>query len=93
MCKTTPLNFNELKSTAVAALMKDFPKCGVRFKTEGDYGLVLVHPDIRNQALVMQKRESAKIKATKEVFIVNLPRVVTDIFRVNYIPTLTDVVA
>ena len=93
MCKTTPIKFSALVSTKIPALMRNFPQCGVRFLTEGDYGLVAVHPDIRDQLLVKNKIAAAKIKAKSQVFVVNLPRQVVDIFKVEYIPTLTDRVA
>ena len=93
MCKTKPIDFNLLKATAVPSLMKDFPKCGIRFKTDGEYGLVLVHPDVRNQQLVKDKIAAARIKASEKVFVVDIPRIVIDVFNIRFIPTLTQVVA
>ncbi len=93
MCKTKLIDFSLLKATAVPPLMKNFPKCGIRFKTDGDYGVVLVHPDVRDQLAVMEKIAAAKIKANKEIYVVDIPRAVIEIFNIRFIPTLTDMVA
>jgi len=73
MCKTKKIDFHLLRASKVSALLKNFPKCGVRYKTDGEYGVVLVHPSVRDQGLIAEKRDAAKIKATKEVYIVDLP--------------------
>ena len=73
MCKTKKIDFHLLRASKVASLLKNFPKCGVRYKTDGNYGIVLVHPRIKDQRIVAQKREAAKINAKKEVYIVGIP--------------------
>lgn len=76
MCKTKKIDWSLVKATKVISLLKNFPACGVRYKTDGEYGIVLVHPRIKDQRIVAQKREAAKIKAKKEVYIVSIPLMV-----------------
>ena len=73
MCKTKSIDWSLVKASKVISLLKNFPACGVRYKTDGNYGIVLVHPRIKDQALVAAKRNAAKIKASKEVYIVSIP--------------------
>jgi len=91
MCKTKPIDFSLLKSSYVAKLMKDFPICGVKYKTYGDHGLVLVHPAITSQKLVQDKIAAAKIRAKKSVCVARIPESIIDVFGVVLIPTLFDV--
>ena len=74
MCKTTHIDWSLIKASKVFGLLKNFPACGVRYQTDGNHGIVLVHPRIKDQRIVAQKREAAKIKASKEVYIVSIPR-------------------
>ena len=92
MCKTKKIDFSLLKATKIPGLLKNFPQCGIRFKTDGDYGVVLVHPSIANQQLVKDKVHAAKIKASKAVYVVDIPTSVIDAFKIVCVPTLTEAV-
>lgn len=78
MCKTTYKKFKELKACSVSALLRNFPACNVRYRNFGDFGLVLVHPSIRNQKLIKDKVDAAKIKAKKNVFVVEIPQIIAN---------------
>ena len=74
MCKTRVIDFSLLKPNKVHGLLKNFPACKVRYQTDSTgYGLVLVHPAVKDQSLVKQKIAAAKIKADKEVYVVDIP--------------------
>ena len=63
--------FSLLKSTPY---LRNFPACGVRYRTDSDgYGLVLIHPNVTDEALIAEKHEAAKIKATKTIHEVRIP--------------------
>ena len=73
MCRTKSIEWSLIKASKVFGLLNNFPACGVRYITDGDYGIVFVHPRIKDQAVVAAKRNAAKIKAKREVYIVSIP--------------------
>ena len=73
MSKTNVIDWSKLRASKVHGLLADFPKCGIRYKTDGEFGIVLIHPNVANQDLVKQKINAAKIKATKAVYVVEIP--------------------
>lgn len=89
MCKTKKVKFSLLKSSVVIGLLKDFPMCGVRYKSDGVHGLVLVHPAIKDQRLVKDKIAAARLRASKEVYVVDIPQSIADAAGILFIPTLT----
>ena len=91
MCKTNPLSFNEIKASYVGPLLRNFPQCGVRYRTFGDHALVLVSPAIKDQALIKSKREAAGVNSVT-VTVAEIPVQIAKVFGIG-VPTLKEVVA
>jgi hypothetical protein len=78
MCEENRLSHLDVSSTWLYRQLKNFPKCGVRYGTDGNgHGFVLVGPNLKlvhgNKNIVRQKIEAAKIKANKTVNILVIP--------------------
>ena len=92
MCKTNPISWFDLKSTAAIKYLRKFPSCGIRYAHIDGHSLVLVHPDVKDQRLVIEKRNAAtRAKPTKSVSIVEIPRRIAEAAGIEFIPTLVDV--
>ena len=92
MCKTNHINFNEIKAGYVGPLLRNFPACGVRYRTIGNHTLVLVSPSIKDQVLVKSKVDAARISARDSICVAEIPRQIASVFGIG-VPTLMDVVA
>ena len=76
MCKENTITTKDVSSTWLAGKLKNFPKCGVRFGSDGNgHGFVLISPRIveRDRGLVREKIEAAKIKSSKSISTLLIP--------------------
>ena len=88
MCKVLVRNWNNLKSTHAAEMLKgDFPKCGVKFTGKHSQGLVLARYDVPIQTV----REKAKAAHSDITNVFIIPKPVAEVYGMN-IPVLVDVV-
>jgi|TARA_R110001592_G_scaffold84782_1_gene250486 hypothetical protein len=76
------INYKEIRSTFAARLLKNFPACGVRYKNFGKSSLMLVHPDLKNQIIFMQKKRAAEIKGDY-LYISEIPRPVINAMKIK----------
>ena len=90
MCKTNQSNFNNIKATYVGPLLRNFPQCGVRYRTFGDHALVLVSPAVKDQALIKSKREAAALNSLT-VTVAEIPAQIAAVFNIG-VPALVEAV-
>ena len=74
--KTKVILWDDIDSPKARKLLKDFPKCGVRYDTAHGFGLVLVDSALKDQVLIAKKRDASKIKSNGYTFIceVQIPK-------------------
>ena len=83
MCKTNVINWMDLKATSAIKYLKRFPACGVRYAHIDGHSLVLVHPDVKDQELIKQKRLAAsRNKPTKTVSLCVIPPMIAKAARI-----------